>query len=139
VAEAAAPRADGDAREQLRAPAERGALHVADKVVLAIARAAALRVPGVAPASATSGLISSAIGRDLPRASAQVAGSRARVELQVASLWPHPAAQVAAGVRDAVTAQLEQLAAVRADSVSVTVDAVVRPDRSQRAARGRVQ
>jgi len=134
VAEATAAR---DAREQqLRAPAERGALHVADKVVLAIARAAALRVPGVAPTSATSGLISSAIGRNLPRASAQVAGSRARVELQVASVWPHPAAQVAAGVREAVTDQLQQLAAVRADSVSVTVDAVVRPDRPER---GRVQ
>jgi len=122
-----------DAGQRLAAPEQRGSLHVADKVVVAIARAAALGVTGVAPASATSGLISSAIGRDLPRASAKVAGSRARLEIEVATVWPHPAARVAADVREAVTSQLARLAAVQADAVSVTVDAVVRTSAPERA------
>lgn len=125
--------ASSAAGQHLVAPEQRGTLHVADRVVVAIARAAALGVPGVAPASATSGLISSAIGRDLPRASAKVAGSRARLEIQVATVWPHPAARVAADVRQAVTSQLARLAAVQADAVSVTVDAVVRTSAPERA------
>ena len=60
-------------------------------------------------------------------------GGRARVELQVASVWPHPAARVAADVREAVTSQLARLAAVQADAVSVTVDAVVRTSAPERA------
>ncbi|WP_432497591.1 Asp23/Gls24 family envelope stress response protein [Kineococcus gypseus] len=104
----------------------RGSLTVAEQAVRTIVRAAALGVRGVAPASATAARVAGALGRDLPRAHVDLAGHRARVEVEVASLWPHPAAEVAAGVRAEVTAQLRDLAAVTADSVSVTVARVVR-------------
>lgn len=131
------------APEALPEPGERGRLDVAERVVVAIARAAALEVTGVATpsqgkaASRASGTVSQigeqlqgAVGRTLPRASAQVAGHRARVTVEVALLWPHPAAQVAAQVRDHVSARLDELAAVQTDAVTVTISSVVRSDRS---------
>ncbi|TXR57955.1 Asp23/Gls24 family envelope stress response protein [Quadrisphaera setariae] len=129
--------------QALPEPGSRGSLQVAERVVVAIARAAAMEVTGVATttqnksASKAAGLgsqisdqLTSAVGRTLPRASAQVAGHRARITLEVALVWPHPAAQVAQQVREHVTTRLAQLAAVETDAVTVTISAVVRDQRA---------
>ncbi|MGQ7294916.1 Asp23/Gls24 family envelope stress response protein [Quadrisphaera sp. KR29] len=129
--------------QALAEPGERGHLQVAERVVVAIARAAAQEVPGVASPSQVKGSpagglslggvgeqLSSAVGRTLPRASAQVAGSRARITVELALLWPHPAAAVAQRVREHVSERLAQYAAVSTDSVTVTVTSVVRDARS---------
>lgn len=105
----------------------RGSLHVADRVVEKIARRAALEVPGVAPAGTSTGSLGGALGRSYPAADVDLAGTHARVSLQIASEWPHPAPQVASQVREAVTRALHELAAVDADAVAVHVAAVVQP------------
>nr|WP_240896152.1 Asp23/Gls24 family envelope stress response protein [Kineococcus siccus] len=108
-------------------------MEIADRVVQRIAEAAAARVDGVAPRSTSDGsltgtvttAVGGALGRGLPRASCVVAGSRVRVEVEVATLWPRPAAEVATRVRDGVAERLETLAGVRVDAVAVTVAKVV--------------
>lgn len=125
---AAPPLPGGD---DLGPAARRGTTRVADRVVEQVARAAALSVPGVAPAAVTGsgvgGAVAGALGRTLPRVALERAGHRVDAEVAVASLWPHPAARVAAGVREAVTTQLRDLAGITADVVSVAVVDVVRP------------
>lgn len=116
-----------EAGTALAEPRSRGTLSISQHAVEKLVRAAVLEVEGVAPVSATTGRVSGALGRDLPRADAEVAGHRARVEVEVASVWPYPAAAVAAGVRTAVVDQLRHLAAIECDGVSVSIDQVVRP------------
>jgi len=121
------------AGEVLAEPGSRGRLDVADRVVQRIAEAAAAEVDGVAPRTSSDGslaqnvttAVGGALGRSLPRASCVVAGSRVRVEVEVATLWPRPATEVAARVRDGVAERLETLAGVRVDAVAVTVAKVV--------------
>jgi len=127
--------------EVLAEPGARGRLEVADRVVQRIAEAAAAGVDGVAPRTTSDGsltgsvttAVGGALGRSLPRASCVVAGSRVRVEVEVATLWPRPAAEVAARVRDGVAERLETLAGVRVDAVAVTVAKVVRATTPARA------
>ncbi|MBC3760106.1 Asp23/Gls24 family envelope stress response protein [Quadrisphaera sp. RL12-1S] len=133
--------------EQLAEPGQRGSLQVSERVVVAIARAAAMEVTGVATptqnksaskaAGGVSGITSqigdqltSAVGRTLPRASAQVAGDRARLSVEIALLWPHSAATVAAAVREHVAARLREYAATTTDTVAVTISTVVRDQRT---------
>lgn len=104
---------------------QRGSLHLADRVVEKIARAAALEVSGVAPARAGTSRLGALLGRGYPDADVDVAGLRGRVRIALATLWPHPAAQVAADVREHVTHQLQTLAGLQIDSVAVDVQAVV--------------
>lgn len=108
----------------------RGALEVADRAVQRIAQAAAREVPGVATgedaSSGALGALGSALGRDHPRVDCQVAGRRVRVAVEITTVWPHPAAQVAAGVRDHVTERLRTLADLEVDGMEVTVAKVVR-------------
>lgn len=105
----------------------RGRLTVADRAVSRLVRAAVLTAPGVAPASRTSGVVSGALGRDLPRVEVARAGTQVDVEVEVASLWPRAAADTADAVRSAVTAQLASMASLSTGAVSVAVVAVVRP------------
>lgn len=122
------------AGEVLVEPGSRGRLTVADRVVQRIAEAAAAGVDGVAPRTSSNGslagdvttAVGGALGRSLPRASCVRAGTRVRVEVEVATLWPRPAAEVAALVRDGVAERLQTLAGVRVDAVAVTVAKVVR-------------
>ncbi|NAZ87475.1 Asp23/Gls24 family envelope stress response protein [Kineococcus indalonis] len=107
----------------------RGHLHVADRAVQRIAQAAALEVEGVAPrgtparstTAAITGAIGGALGREHPRVRCEVAGHRARVHVEVVTVWPYAAAEVAAAVREHVGERLRVLAGVRADGVHVTV------------------
>ncbi|MFB9376662.1 Asp23/Gls24 family envelope stress response protein [Kineococcus gynurae] len=117
-------------------PADRGGLQVSDRAVAKIATAAALQVDGVAPRDATrppteslAGAVSATkavLTRPYPRVSVTVAGHRARASVEIETLWPRPAAQVAAAVRDRVAAALHDLADLQVDGVDVTVAAVVR-------------
>jgi len=104
----------------------RGRLVIKDKVVERIAEAAALQVPGVAPAAASTGTVGAALGRAYPRVDCDVAGGRVRAHVEIVGLWPNPAARLGADVRDAVTEQLQRLAGLRVDAVDVSIAKVVR-------------
>jgi uncharacterized alkaline shock family protein YloU len=108
-------------------PASRGALRVSDRVVEKVTRAAVLGVPGVAPDEATAGTVGRALGRTYPHVTCARAGDRARVQLEIALVWPAPAAQVARQVCDAVTGQLSALAGVHVDEIRATVTRIVDP------------
>lgn len=129
----AAPRTD---------PGTRGRLVVSERAVARIAEAAAL-VPGTrrtgaahpkTAAATVSGVVDGVLGRSYPDVDATVAGRRARVRVEVAAVWPHPAPQVAARVRDAVGEALNRLAGMTVDDVSVVVATYLtdRPDTARR-------
>lgn len=90
-----------------------------------VAAQSALEVDGVANASDVSGRVARLLGRDYPRTAVTVAGQRARLTLEIALLWPRPASEVAAAVRDRVREQLASLLDIQADSVAVEVRRVV--------------
>lgn len=106
-------------------PAQRGELVLHDKVVVRIAELAALDIRGV---TRQSGRLSKVTGRDLPRVSATIAGSRARVQLDVAAIWPQPLSQLAATVRDRVRQRVATLTGLQVDAVDVSIRALVSPD-----------
>ena len=99
----------------------RGAVRVADRVVERIARTAVLQVDGVAPEGTTTGAIGTALGRTYPRVDCTVAGDHVRVSVEIETLWPASAAQVARDVQAAVADQLERFAGLHADTVNVLV------------------
>jgi len=107
--------------DDLDEPGGRGSLRIADNVIARVAEMAALGVDGVA------GPDGKAFGRGLPRSHSTVAGNRARVMLEIATLWPRPAADIAAEVRTQVGDQLGALLDLQADSVGVEVMRVVQP------------
>ncbi len=115
------------ARTELVDAADRGVLRVADRVVDKVARAAVLGVAGVAPAAATAGTVGRALGRTYPQVVCSRSGDRARVLLEIALIWPQPAARVAREVCEAVTGQLLALAGVHVDEVRTTVSRIVDP------------
>lgn len=103
-------------------PEQRGRTVIEDTVLQRIAAYAAAEVPGVAP---TGSGLDKVVGRLLPKADARVAGSRARVQLDIAVTWPHPLATVAATVREHVTERLQDLTGLTVDAVDVEVARVV--------------
>ncbi|WP_066582729.1 Asp23/Gls24 family envelope stress response protein [Cellulomonas timonensis] len=105
----------------------RGSLQIADSVIARVVEAAALTVDGVA------GPEKRAFGRGLPRSQSTVAGNRARITLEIATLWPRSAAEVAMAVRDRVREQVGALLDLTADSVGVEVLRVVQPPEPARA------
>jgi uncharacterized alkaline shock family protein YloU len=113
----------------LAEPGDRGRLVVADRAVTRIAEAAAF-VPGTAR---RSGVVGSVLGRNYPDVSCTVAGRRARVGVEVAGVWPHPAPEIAARVRDAVRTALQEFAGLTVDDVSVVVaDYLPEPETTRR-------
>jgi uncharacterized alkaline shock family protein YloU len=107
-------------------PGERGDLTIKERAVQRIAEAAALGVPGVVPAKQSTTTVNAALGRAYPRVDCDVAGDRVRAAVEIAGLWPTPAAHLGAEVRHAVTEQLQQLAGLRVDAVDVTIAKIVR-------------
>lgn len=105
-------------------PDQRGSTTIAGGVVEHIARLAANEVDGVAGAG--SGL-DQVLGRRYPKANADVAGSRARLNVQIAVAWPYPLADVCARVRETVTTRLSELTGLSIDAVDVTAAQVVQP------------
>jgi uncharacterized alkaline shock family protein YloU len=107
-------------------PGERGTLIIKDRAVQRIAEAAALSVAGVVPAEQSTNTLNAALGRAYPRVDCDVAGGRVRADVEIVGLWPTPAPQLAAQVRQAVTYQLQTLAGLRVDAVDVTIAKIVR-------------
>lgn len=93
-----------------------GRVVLEDRVLVKVARHAA------ATASRTGG--SRIRGGKLPEVEVELAGQRARVRARVAAVWPEPAADVAARVRDVVRSELERHVGVSVDDLVVTVTAV---------------
>lgn len=102
-------------------PAERGRLDIAERVVERVATIAAVEVPGVNSVGST---LEGMLGRQYPKAKAQVAGSQARVSLDIAVAWPSPLGRTAAAVRERVRTQLQSLLGLTVDIVDVTVASV---------------
>ncbi|NUO91780.1 MAG: Asp23/Gls24 family envelope stress response protein [Dermatophilaceae bacterium] len=120
----AAPASDHASGNDLPEPGRRGRLDIAERVVERVAVIAAAEVEGVRRVG--SGL-EGIVGRQYPKATAQVAGGRARVRLDIAVAWPVPLGRTAGAVRDHVGARLESLVGLTVDAVDVTVASVV-PD-----------
>jgi uncharacterized alkaline shock family protein YloU len=113
---------------------DRGELRVGDLVVDKIARTAVLSVPGVAPVAATAGAVGRALGRTYPQVTCTRSSGRARVLVEIALVWPYPAAHVARHVCEAVTDQLDTLAGVSVDEIRATVARIVDPSDIERSA-----
>lgn len=113
----------------LAKPNERGRTVIENAVLEHIASHAALEVPGVA---ATGSDLEKLIGRRLPKADAHIAGSRARVLVEVAIAWPHSLATVAAAVREHVTERLVELTGLDVDAVDVEVARVIHTTEPER-------
>lgn len=100
----------------------RGDLLVADRVVQKIAGIAAGEVRGVV---STGSGVDQLLGRKYPHADATIAGSRARIQIDIAVAWPYPLSQVSSQVRDHVTDRVNDLVGLTVDAVDVTVSKVV--------------
>lgn len=96
---------------------DRGRLDIAQRAVERIAEITARRHGAVVRRD-------SVLGRGLPKARAVVAGRRARIEVQVAAAWGRPLEEVAAEVREAVTADVERLTGLGVDRVDVDITTV---------------
>ena len=110
----------------------RGTLTIADRALTRIARQVTLDVPGVAPEEESVGTVSRTLGRGYPRVRWQRAGTKARVEVEVAITWPASAAQVTTGVQAALRQELARQAGQELAHVSVAVREVVRAAASAR-------
>jgi uncharacterized alkaline shock family protein YloU len=126
VLDATPKRATGPDTNGATDPGERGSLIIKDRAVQRIAEAAALSVAGVVPAEQSTNTLNAALGRAYPRVDCDVAGGRVRAAVEIVGLWPTPAPQLAAQVRQAVTDQLQTLAGLRVDAVDVTIAKIVR-------------
>lgn len=100
---------------------------MADRVIDKLATHAATLVDGVVPAGST---LDKLAGRRLPRATSQVRGRQARVEVQIAVAWPNTLAKTAGEVRTIVGRELARLSGLDVVAVDVTVDRVERPTRT---------
>lgn len=115
-------------------PADRGRLHIADRVVEKVAEQAALDTRGVVGSGSA---LRRAVGRDYPKVRVEVAGGRVRITVDVAALWPLPLARTTADVRGAVTDRVQELVGLHVDSVDVHAARVVLDDRARPAGRVR--
>ena len=109
-------------------PAGRGRLKVADLVVERIAMIAASQVPGVVPAGTS---LDGVVGRRYPKASADVAGDRATIDVQIAVVWTPGLAATATAVRDRVRTHVRDMAGLSVDAVNVTIAQVVQQPPTQ--------
>lgn len=110
---------------QLPDPDERGTTTIAASAVQRIAEAQLGQVPGVV---ATGSGLTAVVGRQYPKVTADVAGSRARLTAEIAVAWPFPLADVCARVRDTLITRLTELTGLSIDAVDVTAAKVVQPE-----------
>ncbi|MEP7161092.1 MAG: Asp23/Gls24 family envelope stress response protein [Dermatophilaceae bacterium] len=122
-----------DARPTIlaRAPEERGSLVIANKVVERVATIAAREIGQVTDSRAGW----TQMYRNLPTATAKVAGGRARVNVEVAAAWPSSLPEVTAQVRDRVSERVTNLTGVTVVAVDVTVADVIRLETDARRVR----
>lgn len=106
-------------------PDQRGSTTIAANAVQRIAEAELRLVPGVV---ATGSGLDKVVGRQYPKVTADVAGSRARLSIEIAVAWPLPLADVCARVRDTLGTRLAELTGLSIDAVDVTAAKVVQPE-----------
>lgn len=123
--------AEGDSTSALAPPEERGSLTIADKVVEKIASIAAREIEQVTDTRAGW----TRMYRSLPKATAKVAGGRARIGVEVAASWPSSLPTVTAQVRDRVNEQITDLTGVTVVAVDVTIADVVHLETNARRVR----
>lgn len=114
---------------------ERGTLDVRAKAIEQIIRGAALTVDGVV--THASG-VRKLTGGSYPDASVSFAGQAARATLHVAAPWPCRVEELAATVRDHVSAEATRLSGTEIVRLDVTVH-LVTPDADTTPTRRRVQ
>lgn len=115
----------GSGVDPAAAPAVRGGLVIADRVVSSIARLAALEVPGTVTVNKVAGGLAS---RALPRARARVAASRAHLTVEVAVAWPYSLVEVTSEVSRTVGRRVGELTGLVVDGVDVTAETMIYPD-----------
>lgn len=99
-------------------PAERGTLDVKTKAIQHIAERAVRETPGtVVHHSALNKLV----GGSSPKANIIMEGKRARVEVDVAAVWPCNVTEIATDVRDRVLSEAARLSGVDIRTVDVTI------------------
>jgi uncharacterized alkaline shock family protein YloU len=108
---------------------DRGRTTIADQVVERIAAMAAAEVESVVD---TRGGLTRLLLGHLPRASATVAGSTSRIQVEVAASWPTPLGTLAAQVRDHVSERVTTLSGLVVTAVDVSVADVVHTQSRQR-------
>ncbi len=113
---------DATGGHPLAEPESRGRLDIADRVVERIAMYAAAAVPNVVQVGST---LERVVGRQYPKASADVAGRRTRIGVDVAVAWPAALTEVLLAVRDTVRSQVHDLAGLEVDAVDVTAAKIV--------------
>lgn len=101
----------------------RGRLTVQDQVIERLAAHASVGVPGVVR---HRDALDKAVGRSLPRASAQISGRIAALDLELAVAWQTRLDHVAAQVRQRVRDEVQRLGGVDVTRVNVTVKRIVR-------------
>ncbi|MDQ3158002.1 MAG: Asp23/Gls24 family envelope stress response protein [Actinomycetota bacterium] len=115
---------------EIEPAASPGSLTIENRVIEKIAVLAASEVQNTTDAG--SGL-SRMLHRDLPRATAKVAGGHGRVAIEIAAAWPTPLAELTARVRDHVKEKVTTLTGLQIDAVDVlAADMVHVHDRKRR-------
>ncbi|ACQ81706.1 conserved hypothetical protein [Beutenbergia cavernae DSM 12333] len=95
-------------------PASRGRLVVTERALGKVVRHVLRDAPGVATSHA-------------PRVACDIAGDRARIDVDVAIEWPRPAVEVCQAVVDALRSRLPREAGLQPDHIELTVVDVVAP------------
>lgn len=113
-------------------PAERGTLDVRTRAIQHIVERAVLDTPGTVAHRGTLGKL---IGTGSPRATITMEGRRARVDVDVAAVWPCPVTRIATDVRERVLREGARLSGVFIRTVDVTVHLVGADDVDQQSRR----
>jgi uncharacterized alkaline shock family protein YloU len=106
-------------------PADRGTLDVRERAVQHIVVAATLQTAGVHRHGSGLGKLA---GRELPRASVEVAGNHVRAAVDIAVEWGRPLPAVAAEASHQVHDALSAQSGLIVDRVTVHVATVIAPD-----------
>jgi uncharacterized alkaline shock family protein YloU len=116
-----------DVETALADPAERGKLDVRDRAVQNIVVAATLQSPGVHRHGSSLGRLA---GRDLPRASVDVAGDHVRADVDIAVEWGKPLSAVAEATRREIHDALSAQSGLTVDRIAVHIATVISPEES---------
>jgi len=123
------------AESSLVAPEERGTLDVRTRAIQHLVERVALDTPGTVAHRTTLGRL---VGSGSPRARVTMDGRRARVDVDVAAIWPCRAADIATTVRERVLDEAARLSGVLIRAVDVTVH-VIAPEAADEPETRRVQ
>jgi len=102
-------------------PEERGTLEVKTKALEHIVERVTLETPGTVVHASALGRLT---GSRMPKADIKLVGNAARVDLDIAAVWPCCVTEIATGVRDRVLREAPRISGVDIRTVDVTVHMV---------------